>query len=295
VTGRDAAPGAATPVLVITGAATGLGRAVAEAMAARGWWVFATMRTPERPEGVALRAAAREKGWRLETPALDVTGDASVRACADEILAATDGRVDVLLNNAGFMLAGPLEETSPEELRAQLDVNVLGVHRVTRAFLPAMRARGEGCLAFVGSVSGRVALPFLAGYHASKWALAAWVEGLRYELVPFGLRVVLFEPGPFATSFHANERKAAGMSSDSPYARFFARLMARNESVPRAEVASFVACFERAISRPHPRLRWPVGPFSLAGTTLRRLVPDGLYAWVLTKVLGLTPPRGRSS
>lgn len=278
-------------VLVITGASSGLGRAVAETMAARGWWVFATMRSPERPEGGALRALAREKGWRLETPALDVTSDESVAACAAQILEATAGRVDVLLNNAAYMLAGPLEETTADELAAQLDTNVVGVHRVTRAFLPALRAREQGCLAFVGSVSGRVALPFLAGYHASKWALAAWVEGLRYELAPFGLRVVLLEPGPFATELHAKERRARETSTRSPYAAFFARFMRRNHDVPRGSVATFVACFERAIGASSPAFRWPVGPFSFSGTTLKRLVPDRLYELVLTWVLGLRPGR----
>jgi NAD(P)-dependent dehydrogenase (short-subunit alcohol dehydrogenase family) len=286
-----AASSSGARVLVITGAASGLGRAVAETMAARGWWVFATMREPARPEGAALRALASEKGWRLETPALDVTSDTSVGACAAHVFETTGGRVDVLLNNAGFMLAGPLEETSPDELAAQLDTNVVGVHRVTRAFLPAMRARGEGCLAFVGSVSGRVALPFIAGYHASKWALAAWVEGLRYEVAPFGLRVVLFEPGPFATELHAKERRARETDTRSPYAVFFARFMQRNHDVPRAPAADFVACFERALAAPSPALRWPVGPFSFSGTTLKRLVPDRLYEIVLTWILGLRPGR----
>src|SRR3954468_20344582 len=160
--------------VLITGSSSGIGRAVAERFAALGWRVFASMRRPEAGEPLRVRAAAA--GWRLETPTLDVTDDASVRAAVDGVLASTGGRLDALVNNAGYYALGPLEETSPDELRAQLDTNVVGVHRVTRAVLPAMGARRAGAIVTLGSVSGLVALPIAGPYHASKWALEGMIE-----------------------------------------------------------------------------------------------------------------------
>ena len=114
----------------------------------------------------------------------------------------------MLVNNAGYYAFGSLEETTPAELREQLETNVVGVHRVTRAVLPAMRARRAGTVVTLGSVSGRVAVPMVGPYHASKWALEGMIEAWRLELLPFGVRVVLVEPGPFATELHTNERLA---------------------------------------------------------------------------------------
>jgi len=187
----------AARTVLITGSSSGIGRATAARFAARGFRVFASMRRPEA--GADLRARAAQKGWRLTTPALDVTRDDSVAAAVGELLRETDGRLDVLVNNAGYYAVGPLEETSSDELAAQLETNVVGVHRVTRAVLPALRARRAGTIVTLGSVSGRVVVPMVGAYHASKWAVEALVEALRLELLPFGVRVVLIEPGPFRT------------------------------------------------------------------------------------------------
>ena len=176
---------------------------------------------PER--GAALRALAAERGWRLTTPELDVTSDDSVAAAVAGVLRETGGRLDVLVNNAGYYAFGSLEETSPDELRAQLETNVVGVQRVTRAVLPAMRARRAGTVVTLGSVSGKVAVPMVGPYHASKWALEGMIEAWRLELMPFGVRMVLVEPGPFATELHTNERLAAAAGRhDSPYAELLA-------------------------------------------------------------------------
>src|SRR5262245_14034335 len=204
--------------VLITGSSSGIGRATAERFAARGWRVFASMRNPD--SGAGLRARAAESGWRLTTPALDVTSDDSVAAAAAKVLGETAGHLDVVVNNAGYYQFGALEETSPDELRAQLETNGVGVLRVTRAVLPAMRARRKGTVVTIGSVSGRVAVPIVGPYHASKWALEGMIEALRLELIPFGVRVVLIEPGPYHTTLHDNERLAAAAGgADRPYAR----------------------------------------------------------------------------
>ena len=267
--------------ILITGSSSGIGRATAERFAARGWHVFASMRNPEA--GGALRARAAEAGWRLTTPALDVTSDDSVAAATGEILRETSGRIDVLLNNAGYYAFGALEETSPDELRAQLETNVVGVLRVTRAVLPAMRARRAGSVVTIGSVSGRVAVPIGGPYHASKWALEGMIEALRLEMIPFGVRVALIEPGPYHTRLHDNERLAAAAGGkDSPYSELLDSYRRQSAGLPRQEdLGPLIDVIERAATSENPRLRWPVGPTSLTGGRLRAFVPDRLYEWLM--------------
>jgi len=267
--------------ILITGSSSGIGRATAERFAARGWHVFASMRNPDA--GGALRARAAEAGWRLTTPALDVTSDDSVAAAIGEILRETSGRLDVLLNNAGYYAFGALEETSPDELRAQLETNVVGVLRVTRAVLPAMRARRAGTVVTIGSVSGRVAVPIGGPYHASKWALEGMIEALRLEMIPFGVRVALIEPGPYHTRLHDNERLAAAAGGkDSPYSELLDSYRRQSAGLPRQEdLGPLIDVIERAATSENPRLRWPVGPTSLTGGRLRAFVPDRLYEWLM--------------
>ena len=273
-------PGDVRSVL-ITGSSSGIGRALAERFAGRGWRVFASMRNPER--GADLRARAGDRGWRLTTPVLDVTSDDSVAAAVADVLRETGGRLDVLVNNAGYYQFGALEETTPDEMRAQFETNVVGVQRVTRAVLPAMRARRSGTVVTLGSVSGRVAVPMVAPYHASKWALEGMIEALRLELIPFGIRVVLIEPGPYRTMLHDNERLAAGGGgADSPYAELLASYRRQAAKVPRHDdLGPLVDVIERAATSENPRLRWPVGPTSLTGGRLRAFCPDRIYEWLM--------------
>jgi NAD(P)-dependent dehydrogenase (short-subunit alcohol dehydrogenase family) len=266
--------------ILITGCSSGIGRATARRFASRGWRVFATMRRP--PDGDELRAEAQREGWHLTTPALDVTRDDSVAAAMAEVLAATGGGLDVLVNNAGYYAVGPLEETTPDELRAQLETNVVGVHRVTRAVLPAMRARRGGAIVTLGSVSGLVAVPMVAAYHASKWALEGMIEALRLELLPFGVRVTLIEPGPFQTDLHKKEiLSAASGGAESPYAGLLEAYRRQADRMRRADVRAVVDTIERAVAHRNPRLRWLVGPTSFSAGRLRGFVPDRLYEWIM--------------
>jgi NAD(P)-dependent dehydrogenase (short-subunit alcohol dehydrogenase family) len=267
--------------LLITGSSTGIGRATAERFAARGWRVFASMRHPER--GAELRALAAARGWRLTTPELDVTRDDSVAAAVAVVMDETAGGLDVLVNNAGYYAFGSLEETTPDELRAQLETNVVGVHRVTRAVLPAMRARRGGTVVTLGSVSGRVAVPMVGPYHASKWALEGMIEAWRLELLPFGVRVALVEPGPFATELHNNERLAAGAeTAASPYTELLAAYRRQAAKIPRAsDLSPLIDVIERAATASNPGLRWPVGPTSFSGGRLRAYCPDWIYELVM--------------
>ena len=279
-----------SPVVLITGASSGIGRAAAIHFARKGWRVHASMRRPER--AADLRSQAASAGWALATPALDVTDDGSVARAVSEILRAGGGRIDVLINNAGYYALGSLEDTSPAELRAQLETNVVGVHRVTRAVLPSMRARRAGAIVTVGSISGKVAVPMAGPYHASKWALEGMIEALRYELIPFGIRVTLVEPGPYRTELHVKEILAAdARRSDSPYAPLLATYQRQAAAIRRDDVDALIDVIYRAATFPHPKLRWPVGPTSIVAGRLRALCPDWLYERLMRIAFRIRAPR----
>lgn len=196
-------------IVAITGCSSGFGRQLAESLAGRGDRVYATMRATEgKNAGVAveLNTLARREDIDLRVLELDVTSSESVEAAAEAILAES-GAPDVVVNNAGVMYTGFTEAFTAEELAAQLDVNVVGIHRVNRAFLPAMRKRGEGLIINLSSVAGRLGAPFFGVYHASKWGLEGYSMALRGELACCGVDVVVVEPGPFATELFTQSPK----------------------------------------------------------------------------------------
>jgi NAD(P)-dependent dehydrogenase (short-subunit alcohol dehydrogenase family) len=234
------------PVILVTGASSGLGAAVARGLAATHGHVFGTARHPgEPPPGVTLLA-------------MDVDDDASVRRAIDELLART-GRIDVLVNNAGFGIAGAIEDTSSDEALAQIQTNFLGTHRVCRAVLPVMRAQRSGRIVNVSSLAGIVPLPFQAFYSASKFAIEAYSEALRIEVRPYGIHVSMIEPGDYATGFTARRRMTAQSGVDSPYHARVARavaIMARDEQANR-DLDPVVRTVRRALSARRPALRYP--------------------------------------
>jgi NADP-dependent 3-hydroxy acid dehydrogenase YdfG len=202
--------------ILITGATSGIGRDAALRLAGAGHLVLAGGRRRD-----ALAGLAAESRGRIEPLVLDVTEPASVEAARELVERRTGGRgLDVLVNNAGYALPGPLEALAEADLRGLFDTNLFGLLAVTRAFLPAMRERGLGRVVNVGSIMGRVAMPLLGAYNASKHAVAAVTEALRMELAPFGVTVVLVEPGALRTGFAA--RALAGLAPyrdpGSPYA-----------------------------------------------------------------------------
>jgi NAD(P)-dependent dehydrogenase (short-subunit alcohol dehydrogenase family) len=148
---------------------------------------------------------------------MDVCEPASIDAAVEFVLE-REGRLDVLINNAGFALAGAIEQTTIDEARAQFDTNFFGVHRVCRSVLPIMRAQGSGLIVNIGSMAGLIAVPFQGFYCASKYALEAFTEVLRMEVKPFGVQVTLVDPGDFETAITANRVLAADFKSESAYA-----------------------------------------------------------------------------
>lgn len=205
--------------VLITGCSSGFGHDAAKALAERGHTVYATMRGVEGKNAAvaeALRSYSEENGVDLHVVELDVTSDASVQAAVERMLG-EQGHIDAVVNNAGQMFVGITEAFTNDDLRRQLEINVVGPHRVARAALPSMRARGEGLLINVSSVAGRLALPFFGVYHASKWGLEGMTEALRYELAPFGVDVVIVEPGPFTTNLFPQAPSPSDMERAESY------------------------------------------------------------------------------
>ncbi len=187
----------ARPVVLVTGASSGIGAAAAALLAARGHTVVGVSRRAEAPVGV-------------EAATIDIDDDESVRAGVAEVLA-RHGRIDVVVNAAGYGLAGPVETTDLSVARAQMETNFWGTVRVTREALPALRASGDGLVVNVSSLAGVFALPFQAYYSASKFALEGWSESLAYEVAPHGVQVTLVEPGNINSGFTDGRVEAPGL------------------------------------------------------------------------------------
>ncbi len=204
-------------IVVVTGCSSRFGRQVSERLARAGARVYATMRAVEGKNAdlaQAMRALGAAEDLDLRVLDLDVTVASSVDSAAATVLSES-GAPDALINNAGQMFVGIAEAFTADELTAQLDVNVVGVHRVNRAFLPAMRQRGRGLVINISSVAGRIGVPFNAVYHASKWALEGYSLALRGELASSGVDVVVVEPGPFTTALFPTMRVPADVEGRS--------------------------------------------------------------------------------
>ncbi len=184
------------PTVLISGCSSGIGRCCAVGLRRQGWRVFAGVRQDAQMESL------HELG--LESVLLDVDDPASIRAAVETVLAATDGRLDALFNNAGFGQPGALEDLPRQALREQFETNVFGAMELTASVLPAMRRHGHGRIVFNSSVLGFVALPYRGAYNASKFALEGLADTLRMELRGSGVRVSLIEPGPISSRFRAN-------------------------------------------------------------------------------------------
>ncbi len=197
--------------ILVTGSTSGFGRLTIETLARQGYRVFAGMRAAagkNAPVAEELRALAQREQLALHSIEIDVTDDASVERAIAVIIETTD-RLDVVVNNAGVSYSGPLEAFTLEQVQQQFATNVFSVLRVNRAVLPHMRRQGSGLLLQIGSIAGRLALPFQGLYAATKFALEGLTEAYRYELAPFGIDAAIIEPGTYPTTISANRQVAA--------------------------------------------------------------------------------------
>jgi short-subunit dehydrogenase len=249
---------------LVTGASSGIGKATAAALAARGFRVLGTSRDPG-----ALKAEQRADG--VEYVALDLGDDASI-----EGLAPTLAGVDVLINNAGESQSGPLEELPVDALRRLFQVNVLGQVRLTQLALPGMRKRGYGRVVMVGSMLASFPLAYRSSYVASKAAIKGFSNGARHELTPFGVWLTTVEPGSIATGI--SERRTKYIGADSPYRLDFGRMLAALDRNERAGITAekVAATIVSAVEAARPKARYAVGSNAPAVFALRRLLPGGV-------------------
>lgn len=247
-------------VVLITGCSSGFGKLAAVEFARRGDTVFASMRNPAKSG--PLLDAAKAAGVSVEVVELDVTDARSVEAAVADVLRRA-GRIDVLVNNAGLGIHGPLEDSDDDEVQRVFDTNVFGLLRVTRAVAPHMRAQAAGTIVNVSSLAGKVTAPFGGVYSASKHAVESISDALHFELHPFGVRVVLVEPGGFETEFGANRVMQRRFTEGSAYAELERRFEERTSRLPgageRADAQLVANVIVDAAKAEQPKRRYLVG------------------------------------
>lgn len=249
--------------ILITGATSGIGRHAALYLARRGYHVIASGRRQNALD--ELTAEAKDEGLKLDALRLDVTSAESIEAARLEADRLTDGHgVDVLVNNAGFGYAAPMAETTDADMRAMFNTNVFGLMAVTQAFIPQMRERGFGKIINVSSVGGKLTMPFFGAYNATKYAVESMSDALRYELKPFGIDVVVVEPGVINTNFADTSLSKIDKYNreDSAYAAVWAQVDSMRDQIEKMGVGPKVIsrAIHRAVKSRRPSARY-MAPF----------------------------------
>ena len=262
--------------VLITGCSSGIGRATAERLASRGWNVYATARNAQSIADLASRGC--------KTLALDVCDEASMRA-AVEAVQLPEGAVGVLINNAGYALEGAFEEVPMTDIRRQFETNVFGLIAMTKLVLPAMRRQRWGRIVNLSSMGGKLTFPGGSYYHATKHAVEALSDALRFEVKGFGIDVIVIEPGPIKTRFGDTAVGSIAAPKDSPYAAFNAVLEKQiREAYEGGPMARFAAppeavaeVIEAALASAHPKTRYKVTLAARVLMGLRRVLPDRAF------------------
>jgi len=283
--------------ILITGATAGIGRTTALFLAKHGHHVIATGRKSALLAEVAAQAI-KEGAARFDTVVLDVTSPASIASAALAVDELTGGRgIDVLVNNAGFGILGPTAEIDDSETRRQFETNVFGLMNVTRAFLPAMRTRGSGRIVNVSSLGGRITLPYFGVYNATKYAVEALSDALRYELRPFGIDVALIEPGIIRTNFEATAVSGLGQFATTPYGAAVAKYeqMSKRAEMIASDPIVVAKAIARAVNARRPAARYVAPRSNNAMILMRTLLPTRVWDWAMRtmgylnkRTLGLT-------
>jgi NAD(P)-dependent dehydrogenase (short-subunit alcohol dehydrogenase family) len=260
--------------VLITGCSSGIGHATAELLAREGWTVYATARRPETLVDLE-RAGCR-------TLALDVTDEASMTAAVEAVLQA-EGAVGVLVNNAGYSQSGAVESVPLDQVRRQFETNVFGLLRMCQLVLPGMREQHWGRIVNLSSMGGRVVFPGGGIYHATKYAVEALSDALRFEVRGFGVEVIIIEPGLIVTNF--GETAAGSVEAeDGPYGEFNRRVAELTEGAYHGPMAKLgggpetvAKTIAAALAAEHPKARYPVTASAHLMINQRRLMPDRLW------------------
>jgi len=278
--------------VLITGATDGLGKAAALLLAECGYRVFAAGRSAEKR--AQLDALAKQKNLPLETLALDVCDDIAVKNAVASIYQKA-GAIDVLINNAGLVYVGAVEDLRLEDWRRQFETNFFGVIRVTQAVLPHMRERRKGRILMMSSVSGFVTPPTQGAYSASKHAIEALSNALRYELYPFGIHTILIQPGYIVTNIQPTAMELAQSYQEKfksgPYARIYASYLGSATSTRAKSRTTPEDCARimlRAIEAPSPKARYGVTSLAILAKVAKWLLTDRAADRIFRRRYGIT-------
>ena len=264
-------------VVLITGASSGIGKETAKLFQAKSWNVAATMRSPEKADDL-------KNIVDLECMRLDVTDVGSIKSAIAETLEKF-GRIDAVVNNAGYGLVGPFEAATGEQIERQFQTNVFGVMNVCREILPYFREQKRGCIANITSVGGRVTFPLYSLYHATKWAVEGFSESLQYELAEFNIRIKIIEPGPIKTDFYDRSQDLTKKDGLTAYDHFIGRAMPNmqnsGENAPDGSVVAQV--IYDAVTDGSKKLRYSVNTKGML--LARRFLPDSVFAAVVRNAI----------
>jgi len=273
-------------VALVTGASSGIGRATALLLARSGYHVFATARSQAGEDSLRADTA----GLPVEILRLDLADEAGASRVIQEILLRA-GRIDVLVNNAGYAKLGAVEDLPRADLRHQFEVNVFGAMQLCREVLPTMRAQHSGRIVNVSSLAGKVSLPLMGAYCASKFALEAFSDALRAEVKPAGVRVAIVEPGPVATNFNllARNESRGILESPSVFHERYERIQQLGVEPWAASSEQVARAIARAIRSGHPRSRYRVRLRESLAAGVVSVIPRGAIDWLMIRFMGGRP------
>jgi NAD(P)-dependent dehydrogenase (short-subunit alcohol dehydrogenase family) len=272
-------------VALVTGSSSGIGFETSLMLARAGFNTYASLRNLEKSKNIT--EIAKKEKLPLQVVQLDVNNDGSIKDAIVKIIK-TDQRIDVLINNAGYGLFGSVEDTSIEEIKAQFETNFFGVVRVTQQVLSLMRRQNSGTIVNVSSVGGRIGLPALSAYHSTKFALEGLSESIAFELEPFGIRVIIIEPGVIRTNIlNSSSSAKKALDPKSPYFSLsqnlndnFKSMMESESSSSPEEVAKVIL---QAVTSKNPRLRYSVGDDAANLIHARENMPDKEFRKMILK------------
>lgn len=274
-------------VILITGCSSGFGLLFAARLAQAGHFVYATMRDINKRKELVDEINKRQALVTIRP--MDVNKDSTIKTVVDEIID-RHKHIDVVINNAGYGLGGFFEDLTEDDIRAQMETNFFGVQRVCREVLPYMRANQKGMIINISSIAGQTATLCLGAYNASKWALEGFSESLYYEVAPFGIKVVLVQPGSYPTEIFKANAKYGKRYNDpkSPYYQYTQRIVdfmytyIRKQGRNPEQVAILV---EKIINTPNPRLRYASDFSAWARMAFSRVTPPWVYGLLFKKFI----------
>jgi len=277
-------------VAIVTGSSSGMGLETSLILARNGFYTYATMRKLAGEGSKQLTDITKSENLPLQIIQLDVNDDKSVQDAINTIVKEKD-RIDVVVNNAGYDLMGALEETSMEELKGQFETNLFGAVRVIQSVTPIMRKQGAGIIVNITSLGGRISYPLNSAYHATKFALEGLSESIQYELEPFGIKIIVIEPGGVGSNFLKNLKMVSKASdpSNSPYgplqnslSEYFKQWF--QTAIHPSEVAKTVL---RAVTSDNPEFRYVVGKDAMMTLESRKSMSDREFQDMIKKQINV--------